>query len=382
MVLQIWKEKPGKRQHIDEISTCVQSWWIARECGFPLLAYSFKYWSGSLLGSVSVSSDLRSHLWLPVFFSQWKIKGLVPTNTHFPLGQLAGKHEHHCLPAVHSCPGAVPSARRRRMLLLAWHSSWSGWRTGREPFWHTFRKIFFLVFSSLLSFDLSLAHSSTQGMLFNFLYVPFLQAYLNLRNWVFLTTSKSGLMTVKSSTAVVLQVQDVLSQGLSGNNKSIYGRDMLQVTCTVNKCACCSQNWLLFIVLRMILWIEMLSYLKGGWGEKKMFPEDKKCNSLFYFPLSTSIMKSYPPGTASNMLNSTSNTSAAQSIPRRQGCDTKHCDTPGGSEPRGGRGKAKPVPSPGPSQLPPIEVLLPRSCPEAPTKANGGKEPLLRYPYK
>lgn len=146
MVLQIWKEKPGKRQHIDEISTCVQSWWIARERGFPLLAYSFKYWSGSLLGSVSVSSDLRSHLWLPVFFSQWKIKGLVPTNTHFPLGQLAGKHKHHCLPAVHSCPGAVPSARHRRMLLLAWHSSWSGWRTGREPFWHTFRKIFFLYF--------------------------------------------------------------------------------------------------------------------------------------------------------------------------------------------------------------------------------------------
>lgn len=105
-----------------------------------------------------------------------------------------------------------------------------------------FQEDFFFVFSSLLSFDLSLAHSSTQGMLFNFLYVPFLQAYLNLRNWVFLTTSKSGLMTVKSSTAVALQVQDVLSQGLSGNNKSIYGRDMLQVTCTVNKCACCSQN--------------------------------------------------------------------------------------------------------------------------------------------
>lgn len=123
-------------------------------------------------------------------------------------------------------------------------------------------------------------------------------------------------MTVKSSTAVALQVQDVLSQGLAGNNKGMHGKDMLQVTC-----ACCSQNWLLFIVLRMILWIEMPSYLKGRRKrkEKKKFPEDKMCNSLFYFPLSTSIMKSYPPGTASNMLSATSYTSVAQSIPRRWG---------------------------------------------------------------
>lgn len=148
-------------------------------------------------------------------------------------------------------------------------------------------------------------------------------------------------MTVKSSTAVALQVQDVLSQGLSGNNKSIHGRDMLQVTCAVNKCACCSQNWLLFIVLRTVLWIEMLSYLRGGDGEKKMFPEDKKCNSLFYFPLSTSIMKSYPPGTASNMLNSASYTSAAQSIPRHWGCDTKRrADHSWGKEGKQGQGRA------------------------------------------
>lgn len=174
-----------------------------------------------------------------MFFSQWKIKGLVPTNTHFPLGQLAGKHKHHCLPAVHrGC--AICKALKDASPRMTQHLERVEDRQG--ALLTHFQEDFFFVFSSLLSFDLSLAHSSTQGMLFNFLYVPFLQAYLNLRNWVFLTTSKSGLMTVKSSTAVALQVQDVLSQGLSGNNKSIYGRDMLQVTCTVNKCACCSQN--------------------------------------------------------------------------------------------------------------------------------------------
>lgn len=49
--------------------------------------------------------------------------------------------------------------------------------------------------------------------------------------------------------------------------------------------------------------------MEGERGEregKKMFPEDKKHNSLFYFPLSTSIMKSYPPGTASNISSPTS----------------------------------------------------------------------------
>lgn len=48
-----------------------------------------------------MSSDLRSHLWLPVFFPQWKIQGLVPPNAHFPLGQRCAEAE----PAVHRCVG-------------------------------------------------------------------------------------------------------------------------------------------------------------------------------------------------------------------------------------------------------------------------------------
>lgn len=58
--------------------------------------------------------------------------------------------------------------------------------------------------SSSLSFDLSSAGGSTREVLFHSLYVPFLQACLNWRNQIFLTTSKSSLMTVKSSTAVAL----------------------------------------------------------------------------------------------------------------------------------------------------------------------------------
>lgn len=110
-----------------------------------------------------------------------------------------------------------------------------------------------------------------------------------------------------------------------------------------------------------------------------MFPEDKKCNSLFYFPLSTSIMKSYPPGTASNMLNSTSYTSAAQRLPRRRGCDTKRrADQSRGREGKQGQGRARFQPEAiGAPQRPAVPL---RSCLQAvSTKANGGRVGLLRY---
>lgn len=52
---------------------------------------------------------------------------------------------------------------------------------------------------------------SIQAMLVNVPDVSFLQASLNLRNWVFLMISKPGLMTAKSSTAVALQARGALS---------------------------------------------------------------------------------------------------------------------------------------------------------------------------
>lgn len=140
----------------------------------------------------------------------WQTHALLPTScAQLPTGCAICKHW-----------------RMQDVLLYSWPDTAAGTPTNRR-----------FTLSSSLSFDLYSAGGSTQGMLFHSLYVPFLQACLNWRNRIFLTTSKSSLMSVKSSTAVALQVQDILSQGLAGNNQGMHGRDMLQVTC-----ACCSRN--------------------------------------------------------------------------------------------------------------------------------------------
>lgn len=117
-----------------------------------------------------------------MFFSQWKIKGLVPTNAHFPVGRaIAGR--------VLLCP------RTRRLEQLEWleqleRLEWLEQLEHRAGAAAALKgRVLLLLFFFLLppvSFDLSLARGSAQGTLFDPLHVPFLQACLNLRNWGFL----------------------------------------------------------------------------------------------------------------------------------------------------------------------------------------------------
>lgn len=187
----------------------------------PFLPHSSKYRSGSVPGSVSVSSDLRSCLWLPVLFSQWKIKGLVPANAHFPPGQRSARVT-PLPPAVHRCAGAFPPQG------VAQH--WGQAQSTPEALKGTFLK-----FSSPTVLRWVPVSGSVRGTLFHFPGVPFLQACSNSRNWVFLMISKPGLMTAKGSTAVALQARGVLSKGCQGAIKAHMAKT--QVTSAVNKCA-------------------------------------------------------------------------------------------------------------------------------------------------
>lgn len=209
-------------------------------------------------------------------------------------------------------------------------------------------------------------------MLFNVPYVPPLRASLNLRNRVFLTMSKPGLMTARSSPAMALQARGALSEGLSGSSKSTHGKDRSQVTCATalstnmpaalstdfpSPCSKCCPALKCFHICR------------EGMGRTKLFPQDKECNRLFYFPLSTLMMRSSPPGTAA--------TCSTLPLP------SQHHKAPLDVERRSSRKiRAGAGGEAGPRQSPrPWTGITPRSALEVvSTKANGGRAALLRSP--